>query len=151
MKRNSQLPYALQVLWHKWFVYKAGRRVGKIPLLQLIFHDWSKFLPAEFRVYRKRFTGGAYSEVAWKRAWLHHIHHNPHHWEHWLINGKPLPMPEIYVREMLADWMAAERSYCGNWDIQPWLNEEYLKMNLHSSTISQLQGLLASQGFQWPE
>ncbi len=52
---------------------------------------------------------------AYDRAWLHHLHNNPHHWQYWVMppefnpdgdhdNGC-LKMPEEYVLEMIADWM----------------------------------------------
>lgn len=42
-------------------------------------------------------------------AWLHHIHNNPHHWNHWIIQNdtdgvEVIRMPEKYAKEMVADW-----------------------------------------------
>lgn len=134
--------YLSQVLLHKLFVLLAGFRLGKFPLWRLVIHDWSKFLPSEFCTYRRRFTGKEYSQTEWKRAWLHHIHSNPHHWEHWLIKSEPVPMPEIYIREMVIDWLAAGRSYQGSWDIEPWVRENYPKMILHPETVITLKTIL---------
>lgn len=46
----------------------------------------------------------------------------------------PLPMPEKYVREMVADWMGASRAYTGSWDMRSWLDKNLPKMRLHPET-----------------
>lgn len=51
-------------------------------------------------------------QAAFNRAWLLHIHRNPHHWQHWILHedsGKTLVLlPEAVVAdEMLADWIGA--------------------------------------------
>ena len=48
---------------------------------------------------------------AFKRAWLHH-QRQPHHWQAWCVVGDrgaivPLPMPQRFVLEMVADWYGA--------------------------------------------
>lgn len=45
-------------------------------------------------------------------AWLHHLHANPHHWQHWMLhldNGRTLVLnpPNAVANEMIADWLAA--------------------------------------------
>src|ERR1700733_15229894 len=125
--------------------------MGGFPLWRLLIHDWSKFLPSEYTVYRRRFTGRSYTKEEWKKAWLHHIHFNPHHHEHWVLNGKPLPMPDIFIKEMVIDWMGAGRSYQGIWNIQRWLDKDYRKMILHPETLKKLKPVLESRGFKWPE
>ena len=56
-------------------------------------HDASKSKPDEYEAYDAYFYGGnrSYAVVqAFQRAWLLHIHRNPHHWQHWvLINDDP--------------------------------------------------------------
>lgn len=42
-------------LKHKYFLFIAARKVGKIPLWQVIVHDMSKFSPAEFWAYHYYF------------------------------------------------------------------------------------------------
>lgn len=148
----SYLHYLFQVLSHKWFVLVGGLKVGKIPIHRLIIHDWSKFTPLEFDVYRRRYTKNhSYTESEWKYAWLHHIHQNPHHWEHWLLRENPLQMPETYVREMVADWLAAGRSYQGSFNIQPWIDANACKMILHPETIKILSEILCTMHLKWPD
>lgn len=102
--------YLKYVLRHKWFVFRAGLDTGA-PLLRLVIHDWSKFLPSEWIPYAQWFygwKGGSWHRThpdhlsvsgkwkkekygaAFKRAWLRHIHRNAHHWDHWILkDGEP--------------------------------------------------------------
>lgn len=77
-------------------------------------HDRSKLEKDEYEAYDKYFYGGNRShEVVsnFNKAWLLHIHRNPHHWQHWvLINDDPkngsvaIDMPYDYIVEMICDW-----------------------------------------------
>ena len=79
-------------------------------------HDKSKDDPEEYNAYDKYFYGGnqSYKVVQdFRFAWLRHIHHNPHHWQHWiLINDDPdegeiiMEMPHVCIIEMICDWWA---------------------------------------------
>jgi hypothetical protein len=142
--------YFKEVLKHKWFVLKFGIQIGGIPFCRLIVHDWTKFLPCEYRVYIKRYVHNACPEDEWKVAWLHHLNHNPHHWEHWVLKGEALQMPETYIREMVADWMAVGASYPGADSIQVWLGKKAEKMNLYPLTIQTLCRILNQHGIIWP-
>ena len=77
-------------------------------------HDFSKHDEPEYSAYDDYFYGDR-DEDAFNYAWLHHIHSNPHHWQHWILvmddkkmgeRGKvvALEMPKVYVWEMVADW-----------------------------------------------
>lgn len=97
------------LLRHKLYVLRAGRRRG-VALWQLIIHDWSKFLPSEFFPYTRKFFGSDRSEAAeaaFRKAFTLHVGRNPHHWEHWCLEGVPLPIPDRYLQEMLSDWDGA--------------------------------------------
>jgi hypothetical protein len=88
---------------------------------------------------------------------LHHQNANPHHWEYWLTRsgngvktgrGVVLKMPEKYVREMVADWMAASRAYTGSWDMTQWLRENfYEKILLHPESRKVARDLLHELGY----
>jgi len=144
--------YLKYLLRHKWFVFVAGLRT-KAPLWRLIIHDWSKFLPCEFFPYVEYFYGerarlqkeewddSRYWPLtqkyydAFDRAWLHHQHANPHHWQHWLLREdsgrtKQLLIPDHFVREMVADWMGAGRAITGKWEAAEWYkkNREIIQM-----------------------
>lgn len=131
--------YLRYLLRHKWFVFRAGLATGA-PVWRLIIHDWSKFLPCEWVPYVNYFYGDKTPDAkcAFDRAWLHHIHRNPHHWNHWILNrddGKMnvLPMPDHFLREMVADWAGAGRGIAGHWEIAEWAASNQDKIGLHSS------------------
>lgn len=142
MKYFSYLSYVLK---HKWFVFRAGL-VTKAPIWQLVIHDWSKFLPVEFFPYAEHFYGFSRNQPdrqgtkKFVFAWLHHVHLNPHHWNHWALVGssgkvKAQEMPERYVREMMADWIGAGRGITGSWDnIDSWFHKNIDTMVLHVNT-----------------
>ena len=158
--------YAKYLIRHKWFVFVAGLRT-KAPLWRLVIHDWSKFLPCEWRPYARYFYGNlpdwdivkrqipSYSyngtkqaaSVAFDMAWLHHQHRNPHHWQHWVLREdsgatKLLPMPENFVREMVADWMGAGRAITGKWETAAWYEKNREKIQLNESTREKVEQLL---------
>ena len=141
----------LQYLWltlkHKWFVFRAGLKT-KTPVYLLVIHDWSKFTPSEAPHYGRQFFGSKDDPLGFSRAWNHHQKANPHHWEYWVMvtghnrgglpDGSPLPMPEKYAREMLADWLGASRAYEGKWPVSlagwSWWSKNFAGLNLHPET-----------------
>lgn len=74
-------------------------------------HDQSKTEPDEYGPYDIYFYGGnrSYGVVEdFRKAWLLHIHRNPHHWQYWvLINDAPeegeiiLEIPTRLVRWLI--------------------------------------------------
>lgn len=156
------------LLTHKWYVLKAGLFVGNIPIWRLLIHDWSKFMPVEFINY-SHFKYGIKDKKQWAKAWLNHLHYNSHHPEHWILSwrGDPnyyddlaesltdfvsmWPMPEVYVREMVADMLATSKEITGNWDIAVWLNENGPKMRLHSITRTRLDSVMFAIDYRLTE
>lgn len=163
------LQYFKYVCVHKWFVFVAGLRV-KAPLWNLIVHDLSKFLPDEFIPYAQYFYDkkkresegleaiglfglaelapfGFYVRDRFNRAWLLHQRRNPHHWQYWYLmqDNDPdmaIPMPEKYVREMIADWAGAGRAITGKWDTANWYEKNKEKIKLHPETRTMVETLL---------
>lgn len=152
------------LLIHKWHVLKMGLIIGNIPLWRLLIHDWSKFMLIEFIGYaRYKFGNGTKKE--WSAGWLHHLHHNPHHPEHYLLSwhGNPdfyfgigkdiaryvsvLPMPEVFVREMLADMHATGYEINGFYNISQWLNSNGSKIIFHPDTIIILDKIMVEMGY----
>lgn len=85
-RRNKA--YFRAVIRHKWFVFKACRKLG-VPLWSAILHDWDKFEPDEFFPYAQTFYkvdgSGQYVEtVDFAHAWMLHQHRNKHHWQYWV-------------------------------------------------------------------
>lgn len=171
---RSHLAYLRYVLRHKWHVFVAGWHLS-VPLWQLLIHDWTKFLPREWFPYVAYFygrggreahakSGGMYrpgSDFAFDIAWNHHQKRNPHHWQYWLLTrdtDEPqliaLPMPERYVREMVADWIGAGAAQ-GKPDNWHWYLTNREKMNLHPETrqgaelllmAAEIKGLIPPRG-----
>lgn len=144
------------IIRHKWFVFIECCRFG-IPW-QGIVHDLSKLSPSEWNPYTRAFfyspsprdATGAYDPLKLEGdmdyAWLHHQHHNPHHWQWWILRGdsdgqKCLPMPERYIREMIADWQGAGRAQ-GKPDTVLWYNANANKMVLHPNTRMRIPQIL---------
>ena len=98
-----------------------------------LMHDNSKFSFAEFLPSAKYFQGNRSpidaekEQNGYSAAWLHHMGHNPHHWEYWIDfdeNGKIITnkIPYQYVVEMVCDWIGAGKAY----NKDKWTQEEPL-------------------------
>ncbi len=115
-------------------------------------HDASKSKPDEYEAYDAYFYGGnrSYAVVqAFQRAWLLHIHRNPHHWQHWvLINDDPgegevlLEMPYNYIIEMICDWWAFSWEKGNLSEIFSWYDEHKDYIKLHPKTRETVEDIL---------
>jgi hypothetical protein len=137
----KHLLYLKYLIRHKWFVMLACFRYGLY--WRGIKHDWSKFLPCEWFPYAQSFYGPQprtdETKVRFDRAWLHHQHFNPHHWQHWVLREdsgatKILEMHWDDMLEMLADWEGAGRAITGNKDTRTWYLNNQDKILLHPYT-----------------
>lgn len=155
---NPYLRQLKAILLHKYYFLKAGRFLG-LPLWRIIIHDLSKFAPVEFVNY-SRWKYGVQSKPGWAQAWLHHLHATKHHPEHWIVSwgGDPdfysgigkritdyiyiLPMPEVYVREMIADWMATSKERTGSYNIAAWVRANGPKRFFHDDTVTLLHHIM---------
>ncbi|MBR5869474.1 MAG: catalase [Clostridia bacterium] len=93
--------------------------------LQGLFHDLSKYSPAEFWTGAKFFQGTRSPNAAerdlkgYSEAWMHHKGRNRHHFEYWrdyshAVRGNaPVKMPLRFVMEMFCDRVAASKIYRG--------------------------------------
>lgn len=107
-------------------------------------HDASKTNPDEYEAYDAYFYGGnrSYAVVqAFNKAWLMHIHRNPHHWQHWvLINDEPdegeilIEMPYNYILEMICDWWAFSWAKGDLTEIFKWYEEHKDYIKLHEAS-----------------
>lgn len=154
------LKYAWLTIKHKWFVAMAGISL-RVPIWRLVIHDLSKFGPSELFAYGRQFFGDKGDPEGFEKAWLHHQNVNLHHWEYWVsrsghnrgaVSGNdyhepsPIPMPETYIREMIADWMGASKAYTGGWQMGEWLSKNLWRMNLHPDTYRIVQFLIPITG-----
>jgi len=114
-------------------------------------HDKSKFDLEEYDAYDKYFYGGNRSYMVvqdFNRAWLHHIHDNPHHWQHWvLINDEEkegtiiLDMPYQYIIEMICDWWSFSWKTGKLTEIFDWY-DAHKNMKLSSKTREIVEDIL---------
>lgn len=103
-------------------------------------HDNSKYTKEEFYGYRQYFypTKNEVKNIKiYNKAWEHHYKNNPHHWDYWLHNDEPTPMPMAYLLELFYDWEAMSLKFGGS-------SEEYYEahkneIKLHKKTIEKLQ------------
>ena len=115
-------------------------------------HDASKTDPEEYDAYDAYFYGNnrSYSVVQnFKKAWLRHIHNNPHHWQHWiLINDEPkegmvvIDMPYIYVVEMICDWWSFSWTKGDLNEIFGWYEDHKDYMKLSANTRRSIEYIL---------
>lgn len=115
-------------------------------------HDASKTDPEEYDAYDAYFYGNnrSYSVVQnFKKAWLRHIHNNPHHWQHWiLINDEPkegmvvIDMPYIYVVEMICDWWSFSWTKGDLNEIFGWYEDRKDYMKLSANTRISVEYIL---------
>lgn len=116
-------------------------------------HDRSKDKLDEYDAYDKYFYGNnrSYDVVQdFNRAWLKHIHRNPHHWQYWvLINDNPnegeiiLDMPYGYIIEMLCDWWAFSFASDNLREIFNWFDVHSSYMKLSEETRKAVTIILA--------
>lgn len=147
------LNYLKYVIRHRWFVFLECCKLG-VPWRGLV-HDLSKFLPSEFFPYAEFFYGKRGSDqrtpehidTAFDLSWLMHQKRNPHHWQYWMRFGddgttRVFEMPEVYIREMVADWKGAGKAITGKDDAKGWYLKNKDKMQLDPQTRLQVEVLL---------
>lgn len=117
-------------------------------------HDASKYDREEYLPYDAYFYGGnrSYQVVQdFNYAWLRHIHHNPHHWQHWVLleddpqtgeRFKALAMPLYYIFEMIADWWSFSWKNENLGEIFTWYDSHRDKMILHRDTRRIVEDIL---------
>jgi hypothetical protein len=138
-------------------VVEAGEKLN-VNYSQLAYHDDSKWSEIEFAGYALHFQGGGAPDE-FSRAWLHHIHYNPHHWQHWMFPDNYTPkgskvengiveMPQNYALEMIADWMGASYAYTNSWDMTDWLVGNIPRIKVHSETAKYLSSVLLELGYK---
>lgn len=165
--------YFWAVFFHKCCILLAGIRINKvlrstsyrISYKRLFLHDLSKFSSAEFWPYADYFYGSKSNHFEFQQAWIHHVQHNDHHSEHFIENYPqfidqldkvPLkinPMPDDAILEMLADNLAATRSYEGFWpdprkkDGWTWMTKSFHRFRLHPMTKLKFTAFLCAIGY----
>lgn len=141
--------YLKYLLEHKWLTFVVCRQLG-ITRLGII-HDLNKFKLDNFADYAWTFfdqEGNPYEKpgiegnLRFKRAWRDHKENSCHHWQYWLLDGEPVPMPPEYTREMVADWTAMSRQR-GKPNASEWYQAAKGEINLHRDTRELAERLIA--------
>jgi hypothetical protein len=149
--------YLQSLINHITYVREAGLQIGVNPQ-QLAEHDASKFSLQEFPQYARQYAGDSGDPDGWANAWLHHIHHNPHHWQYYIfpdgyspkgskVENGAVPMPPHFALEMVADWMGASMAYTGSFDMTDWLVKNMSRIRLHSETADFVNNTLDMLGY----
>lgn len=117
-------------------------------------HDKSKDEEDEYNAYDAYFYGNnrSYKVVQdYQKAWLIHIHRNPHHWQYWILihddmeNGELetiLEMPYDYIVEMICDWWAFSWANGNLYEIFNWYAEHSKFMKLAPRTRETVEDIL---------
>ena len=115
-------------------------------------HDFSKWSMYEFEPYREYFYGkNKDSEKVltnFNKAWLHHQHNNPHHWQHWVLvnddegEARALDMDYPYIIEMICDWWSFSFKKNDLNEIFNWFAEHEDKMILSDKTRTTVNDIL---------
>lgn len=116
-------------------------------------HDESKYLTEEYDAYDNYFYGNKSYEAKkrFDQAWLHHIHANPHHWQHWILfeddptSDKPykaLDMPDAYIVEMICDWWSFSFRSGDLYEIFKWYDDHKKIMILSDKTRDRVEYIL---------
>lgn len=132
---------------------------------QGLFHDLSKYSPTEFCAGAKYYQGTRSpnererEEKGYSAAWMHHKGRNRHHFEYWTDLSpvtrtyEPVDMPVRYLCEMVADRIAACKTYQGaaytDASALQYLDRAQESRLVHPNTMKRLRFLLtmlAEQG-----
>ena len=115
-------------------------------------HDASKFTKYEYDGYDCYFYGvkDERPEVQEKfdMAWLHHIHSNPHHWQHWVIvednSGavKTIKIPDMCLVEMVADWGSFAYRKHMPLELRTWYDSHKDKIIMHPESRVKVEHLV---------
>lgn len=124
-------------------------------------HDKSKYtkipdaenyyeLTLEYDAYANYFYGEQTKEVneAFNKAWLAHIHANPHHWQHWMLQNDEdglilLDIPYVFVIEMICDWWAFSWKAENLYEIFNWYEKNKNGILLSDNTRTTLEDTLS--------
>lgn len=124
-------------------------------------HDESKYckvpdaehyydLSCEWDAYNDYFYGEKTPEVetAFDYAWLAHIHANPHHWQHWLLQHDDeglecLDMPYVFIIEMIMDWWSFSWKSGNLYEIFSWYEDHKNSIKLNPKTAYTVDKILS--------
>lgn len=154
---GNALKHFITITKHRHEVIRNCKKAGI--LWQGLFHDLSKYSPAEFISGAKYYQGtrspnDREREVkGYASAWMHHMGRNKHHFEYWRDYSPehkgymmPVEMPLNYVVEMFCDRVAASKIYQGDAYTDSSAYDYFMKAKhrrvIHQKTSDTLESLL---------
>lgn len=122
--------------------------------IQINNHDKSKYSAEEYEPYRNSFYPTCQKDLSelnknkYDLAWLHHIHVNSHHPQHWILETdseglKVLDMDFSSICEMLCDWHSFSALYPTS-TCDKWYNQNKNKIKLSFNTKQLVEKLLVA-------
>lgn len=131
------------------FIADTEREALKYRIV-LFKHDLSKNSTEEYLAYNAYFYGEERTKLVeenFNRAWLLHIHRNPHHWQYWILiedEGRmlPLDMDYQYIIEMICDWWAFSWKSGNLLEIFDWYENKKEHMLLSDNTRRKVEHIL---------
>lgn len=144
------------ITYHRWQVRRGCFKVGLY--WRGLTHDLSKYTPTEFLVGAKYYQGirspnsAERVEKGYSLSWMHHKGRNRHHWEYWTdLDVKlgvyaPVPMPRVFLVEMVMDRIAACKVYQGKQytdaSALEYLQKGVDRIRMHPQTRQELEHIL---------
>ena len=148
--------YLIQHIGNVQKAYKILQEVVEIPEdikakldKNIRNHDKSKYSDEEYEPYALYFNVDKdLYEKEFNYAWLHHIHANPHHWQHWMLQHEDeglelMQIPEEYIYEMICDWLAFSVKAKKLNEIQKWYAEHRDGIQMNDKSRKIVEGILA--------
>lgn len=130
-------------------LFVGGKDYKRVVMLT---HDQSKYEPDEYYAYDAYFYGSDKSQKVkddFKRAWLLHIHRNPHHWQHWVLNNDEpdegetlLEMPYEQILAMICDWWSFSWANSDPYEIFRWYDDHKHYIKLNENTRATVEDIL---------
>ena len=145
---NFLTKYMPELLYEE--AHNGKNYIGYDLAKQFIDHDASKFSEEEYDAYDAYFYGGKKTKEVldnFNRAWLHHIHHNPHHWQHYVLIQDDdeticVEMPYRYILEMICDWWAFSWKKGDLYEIFKWYEDHKKHIQLGPETRKKVEDIL---------
>ena len=139
--------------WLEFHLPTFFKFVPEDPLYSIDMHDESKYSAEEYKAYDEYFYTFANSRSFsivnnFDKAWLHHIHNNKHHWQHWVLmeddsgNYICIEMPQQYVVEMVADWWSFSWKSGDLTEIFDWYEKHKNIIKLNTNTRKNVEEIL---------
>jgi hypothetical protein len=152
-EHRENIEKGLQWMLNKLYSLRTECRNTYLTGLSFKDHDVSKFSEAEYEAYDRYFyTSERTPSVvrSFQRAWLAHIHSNPHHWQYWVLHTDDptegivaLEMPDRYMIEMLCDWWTFSWANNDLFRIFKWYDEHKEHIILHAYTRKKISIILS--------